>query len=243
MNTRDGDTAASTPEGTDSGQFFRAIADVLPGMVAYWDKDMRCRFANRPYRDWFGKPAEAIIGTTLRDLLGERLFSLDQSHIDGGLGWRKKQRFEAHADPRPTGASAILWPTTSPTLTAMAQLPDSSSWSANVTRLKRAEGRAQAEREAAPPSGREHDRLDSPGRSPAAGSSMPLQHAVLSSGGDPEEMLRISRKDAIHPEDIANRGGNAPHPGGGEPVTCVYRIAPQGTAATSGSRALREPCP
>ncbi len=31
-------------------QFLRSIADAVPGMVGYWDNQLRCRFANQAYR-------------------------------------------------------------------------------------------------------------------------------------------------------------------------------------------------
>lgn len=76
-----------------SEHFVKTVTDGLPGLVAYWDKDLRCRFANKPYRDWFGKSTEAILGHTLRDLLGERLFALNESHVAGVLAGQP-QHFE-----------------------------------------------------------------------------------------------------------------------------------------------------
>jgi len=65
--------------------FVKTVTDAMPGLVAYWDKDLRCRFANKTYLDWFGKLPEAIIGTTLQDLLGERLFTLNEPYVLGAL--------------------------------------------------------------------------------------------------------------------------------------------------------------
>ncbi|AVM75766.1 PAS domain S-box protein [Magnetospirillum gryphiswaldense] len=76
-----------------SERFLKAISDAMPGLVAYWDKDLVCRFANTPYLEWFGKPADAIIGTLMPDLLGERLFAMNQSYIQGALAGQP-QHFE-----------------------------------------------------------------------------------------------------------------------------------------------------
>ncbi|WP_146009854.1 PAS domain-containing protein [Janthinobacterium sp. ROICE36] len=38
-----------------SERFIRTVTDNLPGMVSYWDADLRCRFANNFYNEWFGR--------------------------------------------------------------------------------------------------------------------------------------------------------------------------------------------
>ena len=74
-----------------NGRFIKTIADALPGLVAYWDRTLRCRFANRPYLEWFGKPPEAIVGNTMQELLGERLFALNEPHVLGALSGQAQQ--------------------------------------------------------------------------------------------------------------------------------------------------------
>ena len=39
-------------------------------MVAYWDKNQVCVFANNAYHDWFGKTRQEMVGLKLKDLLG-----------------------------------------------------------------------------------------------------------------------------------------------------------------------------
>jgi len=54
-------------------------------MLAYWDRDLRCRFANRAYETWFGVKPEQLVGTSLRDLLGPDLYALNEPYIQGAL--------------------------------------------------------------------------------------------------------------------------------------------------------------
>lgn len=63
----------------------RAVADAVPEMIGYWDTDLRCRFSNRAYLDWFGKSPEAMLGMRIDDLLGEELFTLNEPHIVAAL--------------------------------------------------------------------------------------------------------------------------------------------------------------
>ena len=54
----------------DSERFIQSLADGQPGMLAYWDQDLRCRFANRAWRQWFGLQPEQLDHIGLSDLLG-----------------------------------------------------------------------------------------------------------------------------------------------------------------------------
>ena len=53
---------ASTKALGESERFIKNITNAMPAMVAYWDKDLRCRFANQSYMEWFSKTPEAKIG-------------------------------------------------------------------------------------------------------------------------------------------------------------------------------------
>ena len=65
-----------------SSRLIKAIAGSLPGMVAYWGKDLRCRFANHAYMEWFGKAPEAVVGHTIMDLMGEsELLHANLTHL------------------------------------------------------------------------------------------------------------------------------------------------------------------
>lgn len=74
-------------------RFVKTIADALPAMVAYWDSDCRCRFANSRYKEWFGRSADEVVGMHIRELLGEDVFALNEVYIHGALAGRA-QNFE-----------------------------------------------------------------------------------------------------------------------------------------------------
>jgi len=51
-------------------ELLRAIVDAVPSMLAYWDSDLRCLFANRAYEVWFGVAPETLPGKHISELLG-----------------------------------------------------------------------------------------------------------------------------------------------------------------------------
>ena len=69
-----------------SGNFFSdLVAEHIKAMVAYWDLDLVCRFANSAYLDWFGISREQMIDKmTLKDLLGPTYFQ-NIPYIEGAL--------------------------------------------------------------------------------------------------------------------------------------------------------------
>ena len=77
----------------DVNYHMRLLVDRVPSMLAYWDRDLHCRFANRAYETWFGVDPDRLLGTSLRDLLGPELFALNEPHIRAALAG-ERQLFE-----------------------------------------------------------------------------------------------------------------------------------------------------
>lgn len=69
------------------------IVNNLPAMIAYWDKDQTCRFANSVYLDWFGFTPQELVGLSMCDVIGEDLYHRNTEHIEGVLSG-VKQFFE-----------------------------------------------------------------------------------------------------------------------------------------------------
>ncbi len=73
--------------------FLKTVADAVPCLMAYWDRDLLCCFANTSYADWFGRTLDGIIGESMRGLLGGRNFDLDLPYIEKALAGQE-QKFE-----------------------------------------------------------------------------------------------------------------------------------------------------
>jgi PAS domain S-box-containing protein len=77
------------------------VADNVPAMLAYWNADQVCLFANDAYRAWFGKSRDEVVGTTMRELLGP-IYDLNLPYIRAALAG-EVQVFE-RAIPSPDGS-------------------------------------------------------------------------------------------------------------------------------------------
>ena len=57
----------------ESNQFLQTMTDNMPGAVSYWDRESRCRFANKAYAQWMQSTPAQLIGRHADDLLGEQI--------------------------------------------------------------------------------------------------------------------------------------------------------------------------
>src|ERR1044071_8349549 len=83
------------------------IVDRIPSMLAYWDAEQRCRFANRAYERWFGVSPEALIGKHLTELLGP-LYKLNLPYIEGVLRGEPQEFEREIPDPESDRKSTRL---------------------------------------------------------------------------------------------------------------------------------------
>ena len=62
------------------------MANSVPALIAYIDRDQRFRFSNRTYGEWLGVPHEKMVGRTLREVFGEKLYERLREHVERVLG-------------------------------------------------------------------------------------------------------------------------------------------------------------
>lgn len=91
----------------ESEAFARVIASNVPAMIAYWDSDLRCRFANEKYIEWFGRAPEQMLNISIRELLGDERFIANEADL------RRVLQGKAHAFEetlvKPSGEIGYLW--------------------------------------------------------------------------------------------------------------------------------------
>ena len=66
------------------------LADELPVMVAFIDRDVRFRFLNKALADWFERPRSEILGRTLGEMIGEQAFLERQPAILAALAGERQ---------------------------------------------------------------------------------------------------------------------------------------------------------
>jgi len=60
------------------------VADHVGAMLAYWDRDLICRFANNAFGEWFGKSRDQLVGNmSMKTLLGTALYEESLPYIEG----------------------------------------------------------------------------------------------------------------------------------------------------------------
>ncbi|MCS6944536.1 MAG: EAL domain-containing protein [Sutterellaceae bacterium] len=62
--------ASATQDLHEGAQQMRRVVDHVPAMIAYFDTDLRCRYANRRYCEFYGIDAERVQGMTLCEIMG-----------------------------------------------------------------------------------------------------------------------------------------------------------------------------
>jgi PAS domain S-box-containing protein len=86
----------------------RLVLDVMPAMVAYWDKSLRNRFANKMYADVLGKSSEGMRGLHFFDALGQQRLSEETRVAAHAALCGERQTFERTIDLPTKGTVDVL---------------------------------------------------------------------------------------------------------------------------------------
>src|SRR5205085_9639849 len=66
----------------ESEERLRLIANNVPALISYVDRDQRYRFANRTYDEWFGISHEQMPGRTVAEVFGEEGYARMRESIE-----------------------------------------------------------------------------------------------------------------------------------------------------------------
>jgi len=94
------------PAGTLKADPLRAAVDSLPVLISHVDANERYRFVNKAYSEWFGRPVDEMIGSTLLDVLGPAAYAGVKPWVDEALAGRAV-RYETLAPYRDAAARYI----------------------------------------------------------------------------------------------------------------------------------------
>ena len=120
-----------------SERFVRTVADAMPSMIAYWDTQMRCQFANKSYLEWFGRTPQDMIGLPMSTVLGASLYEKNLPYIQGALAG-EPQEFE-RAIPRSDGSVGYTLANYIPDINSNEKIQGFFALVTNISRLREAD--------------------------------------------------------------------------------------------------------
>ncbi len=126
----------------ESERMIRTVTDHLPALVGYWDADLRCRFANKPYLEWLERGAADVIGRTMHDLVDEDQIQDVQPHVDAVLRG-ERQFFESRLQRQGGGKTIQAWSSYIPDVDADGRVQGFYMLHADITELKRTQSRLE----------------------------------------------------------------------------------------------------
>jgi diguanylate cyclase (GGDEF)-like protein/PAS domain S-box-containing protein len=75
-------TVAAETALRESEERLRLVANNVPALISYVDRDQRYRFSNRTYGDWFGIAHEEMQGRSLAEIFGEETYARMRGEIE-----------------------------------------------------------------------------------------------------------------------------------------------------------------
>ncbi len=75
-------TAEAEAAWRESEERLRLIADNVPALISYVDREQRYRFSNRTYGDWLGIEHERMVGRTVAEVFGDEVYGRMRPSIE-----------------------------------------------------------------------------------------------------------------------------------------------------------------
>lgn len=120
-----------------SERFIRTVADAMPSMIAYWDNQLQCQFANKAYSEWAARTPQEMIGLPITTILGEQLYTQNLPHIKSALAGAF-QEFE-HTLKKPDGSMSFTLVNYVPDKDAAGVVKGFFALVTNISRLREAD--------------------------------------------------------------------------------------------------------
>jgi PAS domain S-box-containing protein len=82
--------ALELPAAMFTGPGLLALADLLPVMTAYLDRDLRYRFINKPLAEWLGQARADMLGRPMVEVIGAEAFATRKPMLEAALAGERQ---------------------------------------------------------------------------------------------------------------------------------------------------------
>ena len=89
--------AGNLPAEMFTGPGLLALADLLPAMTAYFDRDLRLQFINKSFAEWLDQPRGSMLGRSMEEITGKEAFDHRRAMVEAALAG-ERQFFVANFD-------------------------------------------------------------------------------------------------------------------------------------------------
>ncbi|MDO8458815.1 MAG: PAS-domain containing protein [Burkholderiaceae bacterium] len=120
-----------------SEENLRLITDTVPALISYFDHQEIYRYVNKGYADWFGYAKEEVLGRSIREVVGDEVYTDISHHVRQAL--QGQNISYEYAMRRPGGRVVYARSELVPELDADGRVAGCFVLSVNITDLKNAQ--------------------------------------------------------------------------------------------------------